>query len=52
MGDKTSETGPWRGDTEDDRDLGSRSRAIRQRVQDGQWRPARWKIVWTGDPRL
>ena len=39
-GDEEVETGSWRGDAEADRDLGRRSRAERQQVQDGQWRQA------------
>ena len=35
-----AETFSWHGDTGAKRDLGSRSRAERQRAQDGWWRPA------------
>ena len=51
MGDETGETVLWRGDAGTNRDPGSRSRAARQRVQDGRWRPAGWKLVWPGGPR-
>ena len=33
-----------------DRDLESRLRSARQRVQDGQWRPEGCNLVWPGDP--
>ena len=38
-GDEAEETGSWRRSEGVDRDLGGRSRASRQRLQDGQWRP-------------
>ena len=46
-----AEKGKWSGDAGADRDLGSTSRAARQKVQDGRWRPAGWKLLWSGGPR-
>ena len=40
MGEKAEEMGMWHRVTGDDRDMGSRSRAARQRVQYRRWRPA------------
>ena len=40
MGDEAVETGSWCGAAGADRDLGNRSRAVRQIAQDGRWRPA------------
>ena len=50
-GDEAAKTGSWRGGVGANRDLGSRLREARQRVQDGRWRPVGWKLVWTGGPR-
>ena len=50
-GDKMAETGLWRGAAGANRDLVSTLRAARQKVQDGRWRPAGWKLVWPGGPR-
>ena len=51
MGDETSELGSWSGAAGADRELGSRLRAARQQVQDGQWKLAGWNLVWPGGPR-
>ena len=40
MGGKVEEMGLWHGATGDDRDMGSTSRAARQRLYDRRWRPA------------
>ena len=50
-GEETSEMGLWRGTVGANRDLGRRLRSARQRVQNGRWWPAGWKLVWPGGPR-
>ena len=40
MGYEAAETDLRRGAAREDRDLGRRSRAARQRIQDRRWRPA------------
>ena len=50
-GGETVKTGSWRGAAGADRDLGSRLRVARQRVQNGRWGAAVWKLVWPGGPR-